>query len=151
MLNIGIIGVGNSGTEHLKAYRDLKKGKVTSAFDIDGKRLEKVKEIAPGCRLFSSLQDFLDSGIQVVDLCVPAYENSKLVKEIAGQGKHILCDVPLSDSLEGAREIEGTVIESGIRFTASRISEFSSNYKVFKDVTGRGKIGEPDLPGGPNI
>ena len=143
MVNIGIIGAGNSGTEHLKAYKDLKNGTVISAFDIDGKKLEGIKRIIPDCQVFYSLGDFLGSDIQIVDLCVPAYENCKLVKEIAGKGKHILCDVPLSDSLAGAHEIEKLVKESKIMFRTSRISEFSSNYKVFKDLIERGKIGEP--------
>jgi predicted dehydrogenase len=78
----------------------------------------------------------------VVDLCVPTYENFKLVKEVTEKGKHILCDVPLSDSLDGARKIEELVKKSGIGFAASRTSDFSSNYMVFKDVINRGKIGK---------
>jgi predicted dehydrogenase len=142
-MNIGIIGIGNSGTAHLTAYKDLKNGRVTSVYDIDKDKMEKAKKIIPGCRVCSSLEDFLGSDIKVVDLCVPAYENHKLIKEIAEKGKHILCDVPLSDTLDGAGEIEGIIKKSGIRFTASRISDYSSNYKVFKDIIDRGKIGEP--------
>ena len=62
-MNIGIIGIGNSGTAHLTAYKNLKNSRVTSVYDIDKDKLEKAEKIIPGCRAYSSLEDFLGSDI----------------------------------------------------------------------------------------
>lgn len=142
MLKIGIIGIGNSGYDHVKAYSNLKNGKLTSICDIDMKKLEMVKEAAPDCILNVDLDDFLNSGIEIVDLCTPCYENMNLINKIVKRSKHILCGVPISASLESANTILEITKNIKTKFMAGQITNFFSNYNEFKKILNRGKIGE---------
>ena len=75
-LKLGIIGVGNMGSSHL---RDFTKGnwpeiEVTCVADIDEKRLDYAKEQAPGVKCFGTATELIHSGLcEAVIIATPHY------------------------------------------------------------------------------
>ena len=116
MIRLGVIGVGNMGTSHVK---NILKGDctdfvVTAVADIDEARLENMKELVEGVATFTDGIELLDSGL--IDAClvaVPHYSHPFYAMEAMKRGIHVMVEKPAGVFTKEVREIhEGTKYSS---------------------------------------
>lgn len=146
MLKIGILGLGNQGLSFLKAFKDLTAAELTAVCDIDKAKLEIAKKesswLNPDLSATADIDSFLSSGIDIVALCLPAFENKSAIEKIIKKDLSIICSLPLSNSAKDADLIAQMVKQSKVKFMPLQILEFFSSYNEFRNVIKRGKIGE---------
>lgn len=102
---VGIIGVGGVGERLLQAFNRHDKAKVVGVFDSSE---ERVKEVAKkyGVMGYETYLDLIkDEKINLVYLAVPPKYHHNIATEIIRNKKHILCEKPLANSIEEAREM----------------------------------------------
>ena len=83
-VRLGIIGVGNMGSSHIKNYikGDMPEIIITAVADIKPDRLEWAKEQLPDVKLFNTASALMDSGeVDAVLFATPHYDHPPLVIE----------------------------------------------------------------------
>ena len=108
-IRIGIIGMGNMGTQHAASIAGGRCPDLCLAAVCDAReeRLQNAREqFGPEVRLFSSAEDMLNSG--VIDACIvatPHYQHCELVKACLRKGLHVMCEKPAGVYTKEVREM----------------------------------------------
>ena len=108
IVRLGIIGVGNMGSSHLKSITngDVPNMTVTAVADTNPKRLEAAKEIKEDVALFDDAIKMMESGlIDAVLVAVPHYDHPMLAIEGLRHGLHVMCEKPAGVYTLAVREM----------------------------------------------
>jgi predicted dehydrogenase len=120
MINVAVVGLGFMGVTHIKAYRKIQNARIASICDpvrlpLDGLLAgvsgnvgtdEAVQLDMTQVRASRDFREILDDpDIQLVDLCVPTVDHSRLSIAALQAGKHVVCEKPLARTAAQAREI----------------------------------------------
>jgi len=74
-------------------------------FDPNPASLDRVRALSPSIPATDDFHDFLKAEIDIVAICSPDRTHAGYIVDSFAAGKHVLCEKPLTDSLEGCREI----------------------------------------------
>ena len=91
---------------HLKAIEVVKGVSVAAVADMDESRMEEVRDkcgAARGCLEYGEL--LADPDVDAVAINTPPRFHEDMVVEALEAGKHVLCEKPLSRSVEGCERI----------------------------------------------
>ena len=150
-LNIAMIGGGFMGKAHAMAYAAMPMFFWPApALPVRKVVVDVSQERADDARdrfgFEEASTDWLSvvqrDDIDVVDICTPNNMHAEMAIAAAKAGKHILCEKPLSNTLEDAERMATAVRESGV------ISMAAFNYRrtpaiaLAKKLISEGKIGE---------
>lgn len=95
-VRIGIIGVGNMGSNHVRCLLDgrIKQAELAAVCDIDPARLELFPGIS---KSFARSQDLIRSGlVDAVLIATPHYDHTTIGIDALQQGLHVLTEKPIS-------------------------------------------------------
>ena len=121
-VNVAVVGLGFMGVTHLRAYLDNPAARIVAVCDVNrvpvngvlpgvAGNIKKSDDIHLGSHVktFSDLKEMLlDLEIEAVDLCTPTPLHPEQVMASLKAGKHVLCEKPLSDTLDDARAMAET-------------------------------------------
>jgi len=115
-LKVGLVGMGGIGHTHAASYKNDPLGDLVAVCDVVKDIADKAAE-KYGVKAYYSLADMLmGEDLDIVDVTTSGYENGSWHFEPAMEaltaGKHVLCEKPLSNSIEECREM--------VRFAASQ-------------------------------
>lgn len=103
--NVGIVGFGGAGFAHHKHFTLHKETKVSAVFDTKEDGLARARKLSGNILVTNNIEKFLASNIDIVSICSPDNTHAEyFIKSLAAK-KHILCEKPLTDSLEGCKII----------------------------------------------
>ncbi len=114
-LRTAVIGIGFMGRVHLEALRRVEFVDVVA---IAGRHLGSAKKLGEqfGIEAVDDYQKLLaDQSIHVVHICTPNASHYKMAKDALLVGKHVLCEKPLSVSVEEAQELVALAAERSLR------------------------------------
>ncbi|RFB17994.1 gfo/Idh/MocA family oxidoreductase [Bacillus sp. HNG] len=140
MSNIGLVGLGFIGKTHLEAYQQLENCRVT---DICSRNEGKDKDIIQNYNgSFVSDYDELLSNkeIDIIDLCVPTFLHEEYIIKAARAGKHIICEKPLTLTIESANRIMNEVNKNGVKLFVCHVLRFWPAYKAIKSLSETDKL-----------
>jgi UDP-N-acetyl-2-amino-2-deoxyglucuronate dehydrogenase len=104
-LRIGFVGFGAVAQEHLRAYRDVPSVRVVSASDTDARSLENARRNF-GLSCYPTLDGMLDrERLDIVCVLTPPATHEELVRRCAVARVHVLCEKPLSLSVESCERM----------------------------------------------
>jgi UDP-N-acetylglucosamine 3-dehydrogenase len=146
MLNIGILGLGNQGFSFLRSYSYLDNARLAAVCDLDNNKLEKAKkefsDFNKNLVTTTNIDNFISSGLDIVTLCLPVYENNLIIGKILKKDINVLCSLPMSESIDSTNTIKEIIIKSKAKLMPAQLIEFFSSYNEFRNIIKRGKIGE---------
>lgn len=104
-MNVGIIGTGGISLFHYKGYT-ANGANVVALADVNSVALESRKKEWSVTRGFTDYQELLtQEDIDIVSICTPNAFHHPATIAAAKAGKHVLCEKPISLSLEQAQEM----------------------------------------------
>lgn len=103
MMRIGIIGFGGAGGAHLSYYSCIPEVKVTKVFDTKPAGLKRASAY-PSVETCSDLDQFWKN-LDAVSICTPDETHADYIVQALDRGLHVLCEKPLTNSLEGIKKI----------------------------------------------
>ncbi len=131
----------------LAAYRDMGFSAVAIT-SLSRKESEEVAKMYDIPKIYDSWQEMLcDPEIEIVDIAIPPHEQLAVVREAVKQPhiKGILCQKPISMSLEDTREIVRLGEKAGIPIAVNSNMRYDQSMRALKFVLDKGLLGESVL------
>jgi UDP-N-acetylglucosamine 3-dehydrogenase len=143
MQKVLLIGAGNMGKVHAKAYSIMDHAELAGIVDMQKDKGQQLAH-ATGTRYFSSFEEALTTldQIDVIDICLPTYLHKEFVKRVADEGKNVICEKPLARNLEDAQEIIQYCQDKDVRLFVGHVIRFFHEYQKAHTLLKNGAIGE---------
>lgn len=142
MLNIGVIGPGFIGGTHMAAINNSDKLNLVA---VAGSNEEKGGKAAQeyNCKWYADPEEMIkEEDIDIVDICVPSFLHEKYVFLAAKYKKHIICEKPITLSVDSFDRMTNAAKEAGVYFMVAQVIRFWPEYKDIKKRYDAGEFGE---------
>jgi scyllo-inositol 2-dehydrogenase (NAD+) len=146
-INVGVIGLGRLGS----LYADYFGGRIEHAnllavSDIRETQAESFARAHQVPKWYKHYQELVaDKDIEAVVIVTPTNTHKEVVIESASHGKAVLCEKPLSLSIEEAEEMNRAIGQKGTFFQMGFMRRFDKGYAAAKRKIEAGLIGNPIL------
>ena len=143
-IRLGVIGVGNMGSEHC---RNIVAGRcpeitITAAADLRADRRKWAAENSPGAAVFPSGSELILQGeCDAVLIATPHYSHEPLAVESMENGLHVLCEKPAAVTVNAARHMAETARETGMCLTYMFNQRTNCTYRAIRDALYSGYFG----------
>lgn len=144
-VRLGIIGIGNMGSSHLRFYLEdeLPEITVTAVADIDPDRLEWVREECPEILTYNSADELIESGeVDAVVIATPHYFHPPIAIKAMKAGIHVMSEKPAGVYTKQVREMNKTASETGVVFGIMFNQRTNCLYKKAYELVQGGEFGE---------
>ena len=115
-IKAAIFGTGFIGRVHLDALRRVESVEVVAIADTN---LAVAQALAAGFGITNVVTDYHEilrnPEIDAVHICTPNAQHFSMAKEALEAGKHVICEKPLSTSVEEGQELVAVAAKSGMR------------------------------------
>lgn len=141
-LGAAVIGL-RMGEAHLKAYLQNPHTYVAGICDTDSALLARIREQYRVPLAVSDYRQLLDRPeIRIVSVASPDYFHAEQSIAALQCGKDVLCEKPLTLSLDEARAIVAAVKTTGRRFMVGQVCRFAPGFALARKMIARGDVGE---------
>jgi predicted dehydrogenase len=131
MLKIGVLGIGNSGKNHINSIKAVDGYKLKGFYDYDDSLSKSVsKELE--LHRFNSAEKLIDN-VDIVDITLPVNLHYKYAVNAIKKGKHIFVERPISSTVEEAEELIELSREAGVKIFVSNTKRFNKGVIAAKD------------------
>jgi predicted dehydrogenase len=128
----GVIGAGTVGKKHAKMYQELPDSVLLGIFDTNtGKAQDVAKEI--GIIAIDNLDDMINE-VDAVSIATPSASHYELAKKVIENGKHVLIEKPMSNTVEQARELIDLAEKNNCRIQVGCVERYNSAIKALEDI-----------------
>ena len=109
-VRVGVIGVGYLGQHHARILSELEDCSLQAVVDLDGDRAELIAR-RTGAKSYTDYRDMMGK-VDAVSIVVPTRNHFDVARQFLEQGKDVLIEKPITDSVPEAQEL--------VRFAADR-------------------------------
>lgn len=103
-LRIGLIGFGGAGQAHVFFFAAIPGCTIEAVYDPGEEGCARARARLPDARVTNRLDEFWP-GLDAVSVCSPDRSHADYIVEALARGLHVVCEKPLTDSIEGVRRI----------------------------------------------
>ncbi|MBA0124554.1 Gfo/Idh/MocA family oxidoreductase [Haloechinothrix sp. YIM 98757] len=142
-VQVGVIGTGMIGQEHIRRLTDTVAGaRVSTVSDVD---TERAKEVASGvdARAVDTGQEVIDDpAVDAVLVTSWGPTHAEYVLAAIEAGKYVFCEKPLATTAEDCRRIVDAEMARGRRLVqVGFMRRYDPGYRAMKDAIDSGSIG----------
>ena len=143
--NVGVIGVGAMGYNHVRIYSELKCANLLAISDMMRGTLDQVsKEFnTVGYVDYDNILQIED--ITAVNICVPTVFHKEVVLRAIEAGKNVLVEKPIAPKLPEAREMIKAAEEAGVKLMTGHVERFNPAVQKAKELLDQEIIGNIEL------
>jgi predicted dehydrogenase len=142
-IKTAIFGTGFMGRVHLEGVRRVES---VEAEAIVGRNLEAARRLAAGFSVPEASTDYReilsDPTIDAVHICTPNAQHFSMAKDALNAGKHVLCEKPLSTSVEEGEELVSLATRSGLRNCVCHNLRYYPMVQQMRRMREAGDLGE---------
>ena len=130
-MDIGVIGTGNMGRNHVRIYSELKEVDNVLIYDVDQKSAEKMST-ALGAETCDSMESLFES-VDAVSICVPTKYHFDVAKEAIESGVNCLIEKPITSTFKEGEELL-KIIPDDLIVGVGHIERFNPIIKEIKNL-----------------
>jgi len=141
-VNVGVIGVGAMGQNHVRVYSKIKNANLLAISDLmKGTLAEVSKEYnTVGYVDYGNVLEMPE--IDAVSVCVPTTYHYGVVMDAIKNGKHVLVEKPIAFTLDEAKEMVNAAHDAGVILATGHVERFNPAVLEAKKLIDEGVIGE---------
>lgn len=146
MLDVGVIGTGMIGQDHLRRMTRVLSGvRVSAVMDSDVETAKRVAAGLPGAVLHDDGEELIaDPRVDAVVVCSWSDSHERYVLAALAAGKPVFCEKPLATTEPACRRIVEAEVALGRRLIqVGYMRRYDQAYRALKDVVDSGRIGAP--------
>ncbi|MGA1195435.1 MAG: Gfo/Idh/MocA family protein, partial [Candidatus Latescibacterota bacterium] len=145
-LKVGLVGMRGIGNNHANCHMKDDLSNLVAVCDVVKERADEAAE-KHGIKAYYSLKDMLDNeDLDVVDVTTGGNENGSWhyepVMEALAAGKHVLCEKPLSNDVDEARDMVAYAADRNLYLGCNLNHYFTPPADQAKKYMAEGKVGE---------
>lgn len=143
-IKLGIIGVGNIGSLHLKNVLEGKcpEIEIGAVCDLKDERLDFVKELDSSIPCFKDAEEMMDSGlIDSVIVAVPHYDHPKYAIMAMKKGLHTMVEKPAGVYTKQVLEMNKVADECDVKFALMMNQRTNCIYRKMREIVKSGEMG----------
>jgi predicted dehydrogenase len=107
----GVIGLGMG--ERPRAYREIERVRLLAVCDVDAKRVASVAGEVGAEVAATEWRELCDLGLDLISVCAPDHLHHEMAKAAMESGAHVLCEKPMTTTLEDALDLVRTADRTG--------------------------------------
>lgn len=143
-VGVGVVGLGRIGKIHAEIFSfRVPNAKLVAVSDVVKSICREVGEKL-NVKWYTNYEKMLkDNEIDAVVICTPTFLHKEMIIRAAEEGKHILCEKPLTVTSSEAKECVEKVRRANVIFQIGYMRRFDYAYKKAKERIMKGEIGKP--------
>jgi len=130
-MDVGVIGVGVMGRNHVRIYSELKRVDSLGIFDVNAEAAQALGETY-GATVYGSIRELLDNS-DAVSVVVPTQFHAKVVGEVFAKKRSVLIEKPICATSGEAKQLMKTAPE-GITVGVGHIERFNPIVAEIKKI-----------------
>ncbi len=143
MVNVGIIGCGHWGPNHIRIFSQLAGSESLMCADINEERLARIKGLYPEIQTTKDYKDiFNNEKIDAVCIAAPTDMHFDLTKQALESGKHVLCEKPLTLKAEQGEILRDIAKANNKKLMVGHIFLFNAGIRWLKKYIESGELGK---------
>ena len=139
-LRVGIVGCGGAGIAHWQYFSVIPGCKVTKFLDPKEAGRERARALSSDLKVTDTEEAFFQD-LDSVSVCTPDSTHADYLVKALARGLHVLCEKPLTDSLEGIRRIDKAHADSDRVVAIVHQMRFVPLHRKIKELVGTGALG----------
>lgn len=142
MYNLGVIGCGYMGNEHLQNARKCPKINIYAVCDIDKALVQRQAAKYKAKAYYDAKQLIEDKNIDIVVIATYPSSHLKLLELCLKNKKHVLCEKPISNNAKDAQKFRRLVEDyPSLKVAVGYILRHNSTFIKIKEMVG--DLGKP--------
>lgn len=145
-VKLGVIGIGNMGSGHVKNILAGKTPEVTLVAVADRRESRRAwaqENLPESVKIYSEGDELIESGLcDAVLIAVPHYQHPTLAQKAFAAGLHVLCEKPAGVYTKAVAEMNRAADESGKVFAMMFNQRTNCLYRKMHEMVHGGELGE---------
>lgn len=141
MLKVGLIGTGYIGNVHAECWSKINNVELFAVCDSNMKKANCFSNIF-GAQAFDNDKEFLDSGIDILDVCIPTSLHLPVVERALKRKIAVLCEKPIASNYNDAQRMIKLNKESNTKLMIAHCVRFDPYYAYLKSIIQDNRFGE---------
>ncbi len=141
-VNVGVIGVGAMGQNHVRVYSKIKNANLMAISDLMKGTLAEVSKKYKTVGYVDYDNVLKMQEIEAVSVCVPTTYHYEVVMSAIEQGKHVLVEKPIAFTLDEAKEMVDAARDAGVKLATGHVERFNPAVLEAKKLIDKGVIGK---------
>jgi predicted dehydrogenase len=130
-MDVGVIGVGAMGKNHVRVYSELRGVDSLGIYDVNAKAAKELGE-KHGATVYGSISELLDNS-DAVSVVVPTQFHSSVVGQVFSEKKSVLIEKPICATADEAKQLMKKAPE-GITIGVGHIERFNPIVSEIKKI-----------------
>jgi predicted dehydrogenase len=141
-LNVAIVGLG-FGTQFIPIYKRHPNTNMYAICRRSRAALDAVGDAFRVERRYTRFEDVLaDPAVDFVHINTPLTEHGAMTIAALKAGKHVLCTVPMSISLDECRQVVELVHETGLKYMMAETVLYAREFLYARELYEKGELGK---------
>lgn len=142
-LRIGLVGAGNIGKVHLRAYQDVELAEVVALCDINPDVLAATAAKFGISKTYSTEAEMLaNEELDAVDVCVWNCSHAACTIEALNAGCHVLCEKPMATCAAEAEQMIEAATKNARLLMIGFTMRFMDQTRIIKDFIDQDYLGD---------
>ena len=137
-VKVGIIGVGYLGTQHARILSYLEEAELIGVADIDFKKAMVIGN-RHGVKYYDNYENMLDE-IDAGIVATPTSEHFAISMKLLEQGKSVLVEKPITETVEQAEELVSVADKNGLILQIGHLERFNPAVEALEDLISEPKF-----------
>ncbi len=140
-LTVGLLGAGLIAGVHAHAYRDAPGVRIAAVADPVPGKAERIAE-QYGARVVPGLDELLDLGVDIVDVCTPPTAHALATITALEAGRHVFCEKPLTRTMDEATAVVNAAETAPGLLMVGHVTRYEPDHRTARELVDAGEIGE---------
>lgn len=137
-VKVGIIGVGYLGTQHARILSYLERAELIGVADIDFKKAMVIGN-RHGVKYYDNYENMLDE-IDAGIVATPTSEHFAISMKLLKEGKSVLVEKPITETVEQAEELVSAANKNGIILQIGHLERFNPAVEALENLISEPKF-----------
>lgn len=140
MIKIGVVGTGSMGKNHARVCSELEQIELVGISDSNKNTAKKVAEKFD-IKAFTDYKVLLKE-VDCVIIATPTFTHFDIAMDAINNGKHILVEKPVCDTVENGKILIDKANDAGVVFAVGHIERYNPVVSFMKQALNTGQFGE---------